>query len=435
MNEFAVPLQVLDDALGFPLTPQYVHKAKPDLALCERLYFALRDYHRRNTIQPLDRRFHRPNLSFVGAGSSVLVNTAFDGYAVNSFIPRNGETTLPIDDIKRALVYADAVIVEDPVFAFCRMVMCHRLQEAKPSFRALTQALEQLAQMRPLLEHQLLRLTAYFPEPIPEVWRNLPSGAGGPISVRDMLAGTDYQDPRVLAVLDTEESLATVAGDDRRGTTLAISELMKKYGDDFKPLYRQAESVIYARQHGEAYAPFLAGRSQRRTFERLMTLMPEVKDGRRIRHLAQLNTRGVIDPSKISFDELVSVRLREESFAEWRKGLDDAIQSAQQRSEEDALDIDDFHEEMVQLQNHWDKTARKYNDNQRVAALITGAKNISIDAVGGFITGAVSGGPTLGALASLVFGPLVGIEREWLHYRADKAVAGFFTAVDSADSA
>ncbi|TMH12904.1 MAG: hypothetical protein E6H65_05020 [Betaproteobacteria bacterium] len=165
MNEFAVPLQVLDDALGFPLTPQYVHKAKPDLALCERLYFALRDYHRRNTIQPLDRRFHRPNLSFVGAGSSVLVNTAFDGYAVNSFIPRNGETTLPIDDIKRALVYADAVIVEDPVFAFCRMVMCHRLQEAKPSFRALTQALEQLAQMRPLLEHQLLRLTAYFPEP------------------------------------------------------------------------------------------------------------------------------------------------------------------------------------------------------------------------------------------------------------------------------
>src|SRR5437667_6067418 len=237
MNEFAVPLQVLDDALGFPLTPQYVHKAKPDLALCERLYFALRDYHRRNTIQPLDRRFHRPNLSFVGAGSSVLVNTAFDGHARNSVIPRNGETTLPIDDIKRALVYADAVIVEDPVFAFCRMVMCHRLQEAKPSFHALTRALEQLAQMRPLLDHQLLRLTAYFPEPIPEAWRNLPSGS---ISAREVLAGTDYQDPRVLAVLDTEELLTAAPADDRRGRTRAISELMKKWGDEFKPLYRQA---------------------------------------------------------------------------------------------------------------------------------------------------------------------------------------------------
>src|SRR5262245_31922336 len=71
--DLEAPLALLDDALELPLTPD-VERIEPNLDLCVRLYGALRDYHRANRLGPMDRRRLRPNLSFVGFGSGVLVN-------------------------------------------------------------------------------------------------------------------------------------------------------------------------------------------------------------------------------------------------------------------------------------------------------------------------------------------------------------------------
>ena len=86
---------------------------------CERLYTALYVYHQKNRIQPVATADTvRPNLSFVSLADGVQVSRAAPPYEEGTFLPRNGEFRVPVEDIKRTLLFADAVVIEDPVFSF-----------------------------------------------------------------------------------------------------------------------------------------------------------------------------------------------------------------------------------------------------------------------------------------------------------------------------
>ena len=424
---FEVPLAVLDDALEVPLTPEYIDRIDPDLALCERLYFALRDYHRRNPIQPIDRTLLRPNLSFVGPEQGVLVNTDFDGYRAGSYLPRNGQTTLPLQDIKRTLVFADALVVEDPVFAFARFAMCHRFQEAVPAWSVLQQALRALAAMRPLLEMRLLRLTAYFPDQVEDVARRVPRGAGG-IAVRDVAALTSYQDPRVLdLVVGSSTRLTVEERSDPQARRLRVRALMAAHGERFEWLYRQAESTVHGRQHGMAYAPFLPNTYQFDIFAELRRLNARSGPHERLWQLAELNSGGIIDPDRIGFDELASIRLSDEVYAAWRRAVKAATKAA---APDAAFDGDAFRAQMREEQATWEAESRRYT-GERLKDITTVTKQVSLGAIGGLVKGALHGEPSIEALSALLLGPVTGVHRELLRRKADLAMTGFFAAVRS----
>ena len=122
---FEVPIQTLEETLGRPLLPDDLKDLDLEMADCDRLYTALYAYHQNNRIQPVATATTvRPNLSFVSLAQGVQVERAAPPYVEGTYLPRNGEFRVPVDDIKRTLLFADAVVIEDPVFAFCRAVMC-----------------------------------------------------------------------------------------------------------------------------------------------------------------------------------------------------------------------------------------------------------------------------------------------------------------------
>jgi hypothetical protein len=410
-----VPLAVFDDLLGVPLTPQHIGQAEPGMDLCESLYYGLRDFHRRNRIQPIDRRRLRPNLSFVGLNRGVLVNTNFDGYAAGSYIPRNGELTVPTQDIKAALLFTDAVVIEDPVFAFCRAVMCHRFQEARPSWQTLEQALADLAQMRTLLEMRLVRLVAYFPEPVPAVASKVPRSERG-IAVGDVLAATDYNDPAVLAL---------VAGHNTPLDAAAVRDLMRHHDSHFEWLYRQAESIVHARVDHDAYAPFLPTGYQYEVFARLCQLNARDAPHPAVKKLSELNSGCVPDPDKVSFDDLANVRLNEEVFKTWRDMANDATTTATQ---DGTVDVETFRRRMDDHQARWNSELRRYSGQWLKDTLQVG-KQVSLGTLGGLIKAAAKGDNPVGALKDVLLGPVKGTHDELLRRDAETAMAGCFAAV------
>jgi hypothetical protein len=409
------PLSLLDDLLGVPLHPQYIEQAELDLALCERLYFGLRDFHQRNRIQPIDRRQFRPNLSFVGLGRGVLVNTKFDGYFPGSYIPRNGELTVPTGDIKSALLFTDAVVIEDPVFAFCRAVMCHRFQEAQPSWRTLAQALGDLAKMRALLEMRLVRLVAYFPKPVLAVSSQVPRTDHG-IRVVDVLAVTDYNDPAVLAL---------VAGPGPATRTISIRDLMKQHPDDFEWLYRQAESIVHAQVDRDAYAPFLPAANQYDVFAKLCRINDKPSPHKSLWKLSELNSGCVPEPEKVTFDDLARVRLDEEVFKTWRDMANDATTAATQ---DGSIDATDFRRRMDDHQYRWEGELRRYKGHWLKDVLVLG-KQVSLGALGGLVKAATSGTPSVDSIADVLLGPVKGTHDELLRREAETAMAGCFAAI------
>lgn len=424
------PVVVLEQVLGTSFRPEHLQGLKVDLALCEKLYFALRDFHRHNRVAEIDLHLHRPNLSFVGRHDGVLVNTAFDGYTPGSFIPRNGDLTIPIDDIKRTLLFADAVVVEDPVFAFCRAVMCHRFQEAQPGFHVLRRALLDLAGMRELLENRLVRLTAYFPAAVEDVSAAIPR-RGGAVVVGEVAAATSHQDPEVLRLV------AGAAGDPERWkVALAdrialIRQLRNEEGEDFDWFYQQAESILYGRQDGLAYSPYLPTEYMYRVFAKLLARNSERSVDPFLRYVTELNSGFVVDPEKIRLQELADIRSSEEVFARWRKTVREALTSARTGVEQTVLNANAFRREMTERQREWAALHQRYHKG-RIADIAKAGNEISVGTLGALFKGAE---PSMGALASFFTGPLVAIDRERLRYRAEGAMVAFFTAVHATGTA
>lgn len=417
------PVVALEEALGRSFRPEHLQGLQIDLELCERLYFALRDYHRRNRISTIDLSSHRPNLGFVGSHDGVLVNTTFDGYTPGSFIPRNGDAKVPVDDVKRTLLLADAVVVEDPAFAFCRAVLCHRLQEARPAFHVLHQALLDLAAMRELLEDRLVRLTAYFPAPVENVAAAIPRRAGTMV-VGDVTAATSHQDPEVLRYVAGAASDPVkwkVALQDR---VALIRELRKAESDDFVWLYQQAESLIYGQKDGQAYGPYLPTDYMYRIFAKLIARNSERSVHPFLRYVTELNSGYVVDPDKIQLQELTDIRRNEEVFTHWRTTVSGALELARAGAEKTDLNANAFRAEMTERQRAWSALHQRYHKG-RIADISSAGKEISIGTIGALFTD----GPSLGALTSFFTGPLKALDRERLRYHAEGAMVGFFTAV------
>src|SRR6266436_5003294 len=143
---FEVPIQALEEALGRTFRSADLEDIDLGFEDCERLYTALYAYHQNNRVQPVvDANTVRPNLSFVTLAQGVIVDRALPPYAPGDFLPRNGELGIPVDEIKRTLLFADAVVIEDPIFAFCRGILCTTWMEACPAFSVLTKSLQELA--------------------------------------------------------------------------------------------------------------------------------------------------------------------------------------------------------------------------------------------------------------------------------------------------
>jgi hypothetical protein len=253
--EFEVPIQIFEQALQRIFEPDHLKKLNLGFPDCERLYHALYHYHRKNRIQPVKSiDTVRPNLSFVSESSGVIVEKDCPPYVAGSYIPRNSAVDIPEDDIKRTLLFADAVVIEDPVFGFCRAVLCHQYMEARPPFHILEDHIRKLAEFRPLLEKRLLRLTAYFPEPILNFGADVPRKQGT-IRVRDVATASDYRDERVFRLLaDQVPDRSKVDAD---GWRQFADQVIDSDKDDFRWLYRQAESMVYGADDPDAYCPHL----------------------------------------------------------------------------------------------------------------------------------------------------------------------------------
>jgi hypothetical protein len=103
---FEVPIQILEEALGRFFLPDHLQHLDLKFADCERLYSALYTYHQNNRIQPVKSPDTvRPNLSFVSLAQGVMVDRSASPYKKGSYLPRNGDLEIPIDEIKRTLFF------------------------------------------------------------------------------------------------------------------------------------------------------------------------------------------------------------------------------------------------------------------------------------------------------------------------------------------
>jgi hypothetical protein len=431
---FEVPIQTLEEALGRALLPGDLADIDLGMKDCERLYSALYAYHENNRIQPVTiANTVRPNLSFVSLASGVQVERPLPPYAEGTYIPRNGEFTVPVEDIKRTLLFADAVVIEDPVFAFCRAVMCTRYMEAIPAYDVLKQNLHQLSALRPLLEKRLLRLTAYFPEPVKVSRGDIPHD-GGIIAVRDVLAATSYRDERVLKLVAGSRPVPRfdqIGAEERRRF---IRDLMSQEGEKFEWLYRQAESLVFGTDDPDAYCPHLPNEYQYGIYRELLNRNARRIDNLNLQVVMELNSGCAVDPERIKVDELLDIRRDEQVFSSWRELVRNAMNMAEARKQDDVARFAVFKDEMSNRGRDWQANFQKYNKG-RLKDVMTASKEVSVGswkAAAGAGAGALLDPSGLLALGSLFYGlykSARNIEKAVDRKAAEAAALSFFTAV------
>jgi hypothetical protein len=429
---FEVPIEPIEVALERRLHPDDLSSADLDFSDCERLYHNLLDYHQNNRVQATDPQLLRPNLSFVGRNSSLLVERACPPYTQGSVVPRNGCLDVPVDDVKRTLLFTDAVVIEDPVFAFCRGVMCTNWHEARPRFETLRQALVDIAALRPLLEKRLLRITAFLPDPVSIDHDRIPRDAERRISVRDVLLETDYRDDRVIAMAFANE-LPTDFFDlpigDRR---LHLRSLWDKRGEEFVWLYRQAEGIVYSIVDHSAYCPYLPDEFQYQIYEKLLAAnAAQLKDRISLRFLMDLNSGCAVDPNGIGIDELVDVRANEEVFATWRETVRQAVNASRVVTRPGETSFAKFQHEVSERERQWKATFQQYNKG-RLADAITMGKQVKISGFSVALTAGLldpSGLLAFGGLCWSIIKSARAAELAFERRNAEAAALSFFAAI------
>jgi hypothetical protein len=433
--EYEVPIGPLQDALGVPLENDAIASLTVDFELCDRLYHTLFDYHSRNRIQPAAPDALRPNLTFVGLGNGVLVEKSCPPYPVGSYIPRNGSAEVPIDDIKRTLLFADAAVIEDPVFAFCRAVSCTVYHESRPPFHILEQALCNLADLLPLLSARLLRITAFLPDPVVDVRRSIPHLPGRGFETGEVVAATDYQDPHVLRIATAGHLPAGFDALNAPQRALIVRSLMRDIGNDFPWLYRQAEGLVYSAVDHGAYSPFLPNDYQYKIYRHLIqTNAEELNRILELDDLMELNSGCAVSPDAIGINELVAIRNDSEVFAEWRETTRQALTASRHMVDSNATHLDVFRHEMRQRERHWKDRFQKFHKG-RVADVITVGKQISVS---GFKTLLVTGAAAwtdpsqllaFGTLCMGVYKSLKAVDNAVARRSAEGAALSLFAAV------
>jgi hypothetical protein len=431
---FEVPIQILEEALGRFFLPDHLQHLDLKFADCERLYSALYTYHQNNRIQPVKSPDTvRPNLSFVSLAQGVMVDRSASPYKKGSYLPRNGDLEIPIDEIKRTLLFADAVVVEDPIFAFCRGVMCRTYVEVPPPLLFLEKSLQQLATLRPLLEERLLRLTAFFPAPIENYLTDIPKLAGGAIVGGDVAAATMYRDDRVLRLVAADRQVPNflgVAFDERRRF---IRDLMDEEGSDFEWLYRQAESMVYGGADPDAYCPYLPNDFQYAVFKKLLLRNAKRIENLNVQVVMELNSGCATDPEKIKVAELLDIRRDEQVFSSWRELIRSSVNMAEAQKQ-DATKLEAFKDEVSNRSRDWKANFQKYNKG-RLKDVMTVSKEVSVGgfkAAAGVGAGALFDPTGLTALGSLFYGlykSARNIETAADRRTAEAAALSFFTSI------
>jgi hypothetical protein len=429
-----VPIQALEGALEVSFQPDDVEALDLDFDVVERLYHALLAYHRENRIQPVaGPETVRPNLTFVGFDSGVIVQRDIAPYKKGSFIPRNGSGEVPVDDIKRTLLFADAAVIEDPIFAFCRAVLCTVYMEARPPFDVLRKALTDLATFRPLLEKRLLRVTAFLPDPVENFDAGIPRG-GNMICVGDVQAATSYNDERVLRLVAGKgripANFRSLTAEERRAL---IRGLMDEMDPDFRWLYRQAESLVYAGVDPDAYCPYLPGDYQLQLYKQLLRTNAVRFEDLSLQEVMDLNSGCAVEPEKIGVSELVEIRRDEEVFAKWRELIRTSVTTSDLRKGDDVSQLAAFKNEVKNKEREWTATFQQYHKG-RLKDVITLSKQVS---VGGLKTAAGAGAalldPTgLTALGTVFYGlykSARNLEKAADRKAAEAAAITFFAAV------
>jgi hypothetical protein len=429
---FEVPIQALEEALGRTFRPADLEDIDIGFEECESLYAALNAYHQNNRIQPVaTANTVRPNLSFVSLAQGVIVERALPPYAAGSYLPRNGEYEIPVDEITRTLLFADAVVIEDPIFAFCRAVLSRNWMEARPSFSLLEESLQQLARFRPLLEQRLLRLTAYFPDAVENFSADIPKMGKDGMAVRDVTAATNYRDARVLRLI-TEKvpDRAQVGSEEWRSFIRSVTD---KEGSDFQWLYRQAESLVYGTVDPDAYCPHLPNDYQYAVFNKLLARNAKSAD-LDIGTMMELNSGCAADPAKINIDDLVRIRRDEQVFNEWRELVRVSVNAAQLRKEDGKGKLEVFKNEMKNRGRNWQSNFQKYNKG-KLKDLMTVSKEVS---VGGFKAAVAAGAgaafdPTgisvLGGLFYGLYKSARNVEKAADRKAAEAAALSFLTVI------
>ncbi len=432
---FEVPIQPLEEAIGRPLLPDQLKDLDLGFEDCERLYYSLYAYHQNNRIQPVATPTTvRPNLSFVSQAQGVLVERDMPPYVAGSYLPRNGEAQIPIDEIKRTLLFADAVVIEDPVFAFCRAVMCTRYMEAIPPFHILEENLQQLAELRPLLEKRLLRLTAYFPPPIVNIAADIPRLPGGGYVVGDISAATNHRDERVLRVIAGKRPMPDFRSISREERQAFTRNLMREEGEQFRFLYRQAESLIYGTADPDAYCPHLPNDYQYGIFQELLTRNSKRIPDLSIQVAMELNSGCSADPEKIQIEELFNIHRSEEVFQSWRELVRNSVNMAETRKQDGVTKLELFKDEISNRSREWQSNFQKYNKG-RVKDVMTASKEVSVGswkAVATSGAGALLDPTGISAVGSLFYGlykSATNLEAAADRKAAEAAAFSFFTSI------
>jgi hypothetical protein len=305
--------------------------------------------------------------------------------------------------------------------------------EAIPAFHVLEENLQQLAELRPLLEKRLLRLTAYFPEPVTVSRDDIPH-ASGVIAVGDVLAATSYHDERVLKLVAGNRpvpSLGQIGAEERRQF---IRDLMKQEGEKFEWLYRQAESLVFGTADPDAYCPHLPSEYQYKIYTELLNRNVKNIDNLNLQVVMDLNSGCAVDPDKIEVEELVDIRRDEQVFSSWRELVRQSVRMAEGRKPEDVSQLALFKDEVSNRGRDWQANFQKYNKG-RLKDVMTASREVSIGgmkALAGAGAGTLIDPSGLLALGSLFYGlykSALNIEKAVGRRTAEAAALSFFTAV------
>lgn len=427
---FEVPIQALGETLGREFFPGNLKKLDLKTEDCHRLHDALYAYHRNNRIMPVDSPDTvRPNLSFVSTARGLIVERGTAHYPEASYLPRNGAFAIPVEDIKRTLLFTDAVVIEDPVFAFCRAVTCSRYHESIPPLAVLERLLLQLAELRPLLERRLLRLTAFLPVPVENALGDIPQAEDGAVSPGDVADATIYGDDRALALVAAGRAVPPGRGPRRS----FVRDLQRADGDDFEWLYRQAESLLYGQVDAGAYSPHLPNDYQYAVFKKLL-----LRNGQNIdpgaRVAMELTSGCAVDPDKIGIGELVDIHRNEAVFAAWRELVRQSVNAAVDRKDSGVSSLDAFREEVNNRGREWRANFQRYNKG-RLGDALTAAREVEVGSIKAIAASAAAimalGLHYLPALKLMYKIPEVALKIQDIAGRraAETAALSFFTAV------
>lgn len=434
--EFEVPIRPIEEALGVPLQPKAIERLQIVPKLLEKLYYSLKSYHQCNRIVPDSTKF-RPNISFAPSISytdesfGVECHRDFDGYIAGDYLRRNVSFTIPYNLIKSSLLFAHEVVIEDALFARCRFEL---MKQGSPNLEWLREVLLTLAELRPLMEARLLRITAFFPELSRGVLSHPRLNVIGYKPFGHYLALTRFQNR--AAIEHAAKAMGIEFNTDPESEDWPDNYMSIPDSFEFNNLYLMSESMAYASDDGIPFQAFLRNDFQLEIFTKLVKNAPEavLGDAVRIMDLLRLNSYNAVIPDKVSIFDLVRIRFDEEVFEHWRSTVNQCLALARQHVKGGFSESSLFHSAIRDAENQWNASFSKHKNKSRfLNAITTDSHSMVVGGVGAALGAVLTGAnPLIGAAAALAgsaAGVLTRVLSQCERYDAERSAASFFMAM------